>query len=891
MVKKGIFFSLDALIATFLILTVVILMSMFYTSTDVTTQPVYFSSDLVNVLSTLELREIDDPYIVNLLVSNNVTDFNRSVLEQIFRFQVEGKSGIASDLANRTIGGYVPDYYSMGIWNEDDNIYLEGNLSSRQLISSKQLITGLEKDKVIEGYSSRAYLSNINENSDSVFTYFGGYEGDGIITKKVILPDDISSINGIYLELSAPSDFDLYINGQYAGNYSPNPVPRASEFFVDSSFFSLVNEGENDFRFVFNGTYKYVGGGYIKVDYTSSEILDNYGSQRYYFPGIAGLINVYSSFWVPGSINTMNLYLHYDSNYSLFLTIGNTTVFNETLEGDNIVTLSDTQLSSLLDYIDLSNSNVPLRLGTSEFSSEIQGGNADVILITDISASMDYEMDTEDSGIERDCDDPLLFDSSTKRISVAKCLDKEFIGSILNNSGNRVGLSAFYGDEKQPFKGRVYEEGLTNDIGYLSNAVDAYTVAGGTCICCAINDAYKILEEQSDDSRLKFVVVMSDGIPTHTCQAASGCTGERTGLPNKEGLWLGWGAGCYGDIDDCEVNDCMCARTNANWSSCRLREDMGATVYSIGFGPVSSCSMANDTLQDIATCGGGEYYSSDNASVLSTYYQNISEEIRSYTYERQVAVVSDGIGESILYPESYIEILYDPISPPYEYGSIPITIVTDRFGNEVSQGEFEIPLGSVVYDAKVTSFSGDAWTDRGIINGDTFFNLSDFGENYQRLGDPYMLVIPTDQVQEGINIVEVGTGISVSNSTLASPDNRVIYKIGVDLEVNYTSVFNEASGCNWQLGFEDGTNSTLTLPFDYLGSSECVFNSGTNCDVDYNGDAVNNAICTLFDQLDFDGDGLLFVKFESSDVTIDTISVGKIPYMWGPSTVEVRVWK
>ncbi len=48
----------------------------------------------------------------------------------------------------------------------------------------------------------------------------------------------------------------------------------------------------------------------------------------------------------------------------------------------------------------------------------------------------------------------------------------------------------------------------------------------------AINDAYKILDEESNETRQKFILVMSDGIPTHNCEAASGCEGTKTGLPS-----------------------------------------------------------------------------------------------------------------------------------------------------------------------------------------------------------------------------------------------------------------------------------------------------------------------------------------------------------------------
>ena len=35
---------------------------------------------------------------------------------------------------------------------------------------------------------------------------------------------------------------------------------------------------------------------------------------------------------------------------------------------------------------------------------------------------------------------------------------------------------------------------LTNDTGYLNSTIDGYTANGGTCICCAENKAYEIVD-------------------------------------------------------------------------------------------------------------------------------------------------------------------------------------------------------------------------------------------------------------------------------------------------------------------------------------------------------------------------------------------------------------
>ncbi|MBW2983808.1 VWA domain-containing protein [Candidatus Woesearchaeota archaeon] len=901
MVKKGVFFSIDALIAVIIILSAIIFISVFYINKPSTSQQVYFSSDLVQILSTMKIGEINDPAVRTMLNESNITELNRTILEQTLRFQVGGREDEASELINLTIGNLVPDYYNLGVWIEgfEEPVYATSQEPVTQLISSKQLVSGIEKEKAVEGLASRAFLSGINERTSSAYAYFGGYEGDGNITKKVTLPGGLISIDYAYMELDAGGEFDLHINGIKSGHYTPAQDMRADEWVINSSCLSNFQEGENTIIFSFNGTKKYIGGGYLRVDYTASELIlyEDIGTERYYFPGIDGIINVYSSFYVPGSLDSMNIHLHYESDYETFMNIGGITVYSYESSGENTVDIPDEELSLIINYSSLSNKTVPIRIGlvAANLSEVIGQGDVDVVLITDLSGSMEYRLDSDVDGIARNCSDPLIYEASTKRVSLAKCLDKDFIDTILQSTRNRVALSAFYGDDSNPYKGKVYEEGLTNNAAYLKGQVDAYSPLGGTCICCAINDAYEILDAQNNESRMKFVIVMSDGIPTHTCQAASGCEGTRTGLPSREGLWLGFGSGCYGGIDDCNVNDCACASQNANWSSCRLHSELNTTVYSIGFGPVASCAMANQTLRNIADCGGGEYYSSDNATILKEIYEGISEKILNVSFRKQTAIISGELSNTFLYPDSYILFNYTPSLPDIEYGRIPITIESPRLGNNITEGTFDVPSKILVYDAKITSYSSDKWTDRAWINSSgnwtSFYDLSSYGDDYSLLGDPYIINIPIGLIEEGENRVRVSTGVNPINSTGGSLDDRIIYTSGIDIDINYTGIFEKAEGCSWFIMFEDGTNITIPIPSEYGGSKNCNFDEDTDCYSDYDDDAIDNAICHLFEQMDFDDDGLLFIKFGPTDLDIETVSIGKIPFMWGPTLVEVRVWK
>jgi len=82
----------------------------------------------------------------------------------------------------------------------------------------------------------------------------------------------------------------------------------------------------------------------------------------------------------------------------------------------------------------------------------------------------------------------------------------------------------------------------------------------------------------------------------------------------------------------------------------------------------------------------------------------------------------------------------------------------------------------------------------------------------------------------------------------------------------------------------------LLIPSYYSGSQNCVYNASTDCSQDYNDDAIDSAVCLLFEKLDVDNDGKLYVNIGTGNLETDILSVGKIPFMWGPTIMEVRVW-
>jgi len=864
MKKRGLFFSIDALIALSII---IIVMLVSYPLIFETKQKTEVHYDLIETLSSLKIGELNNSYAKTLISQGFISDMNKSVLEQIGEFYVTDVS--KARLLAESVFSEIDIKNDIGLWFGNTLIASKNSTAYENAADvevARQIISGLKEGESITGYSARAYLSS---SLQSDYFYFGGYVGDGNLSMLVHYNGTLSNAEA---EFAINENFSLYVNGNYSGDYlKPSTELTPKRYSIPVQNFHL---GDNYVELRAKNNL-HITGGFIKIDY--DKVVEYDKPETRYLPGIDGVINIYSGFYVPTVLNSMEIKLHFKSPYRMFMIMGNKTVFQNSSANESTIFLSNSQLSSILDYNWLSSRNIPVRLGLYAASKR---GNADVVVITDLSDSMNSRFNSESDGVTRNCSDSALYSPDTKKISVAKCLDKEVVDAILEVPGNRVALSAFYGDVTPPNKGRVYQEILSSNGTYLKAKIDIYNPQGGTCICCAINDAYKILSEQSDSSRKKYVIVMSDGIPTHTCQAASGCTGTRTGLPSDEGLWLGSSSGCYGGADDCNVADCNCAVQNANWSSCRLHNNLNSTVYSIGFGNVSSCSLANSTLNNIANCGGGKYYTSDNSTILKEFYSNISQEILDLSYIEQIANVTGNFSGTRIYADSYIKLNYSRELSPFG-----LVATTERLFDTVDYGSFSVPANSSILKATAISYSGPKWTATASINNNTFYNLSEYGNDFTFLGDPYALRIPDNLISQD-NIVAISRGISPENLTSGSTYNKIIYTI-LKNATSYSKISSFANGCSWNIEFDDGTNTSINVPSSYSGANTCSY-SETSQQYDDN-DAFQIAVYNLLRKLDLDLDSKVDIKFTEQSLSISSSPIKGIPYSWS-TEAEVRAW-
>lgn len=531
--RRAFMFTMDAFMAAVLLVSTLIVFANINVAKPSTETLEFLSRDIIETLSDINIYELRDSndFVKDEIENGNITNFNNSVLEQIGEFWAKNKLSKAKLLAESALKGVVPPGYGFSLIIGDDVIYTipKDSSTSSSTINTRRMISGIEKGKPIYGSTSDAYLKAVRDKPSSVYLYFGGFVGQGNITGQMFVPP-VDNITMIVMELQAGADFRLFINDipcqESTGDFIFNPSPPAlgnmtADFWDISHCNTSVKKtgGLNNFSFVFSDINRaYIGGGYVKVSYRTDKFQElDYGVNvsRNYFPGIFGIVNLFDSFYIPGELRNLSMRLHYladhtNTNYTFYVTIGNKTVYYDNSSVGDVDIMLDDRNFSMLDYSEFNSTTIPVRIGFENvtFQQIITGGEGfgDIVVTTDVSGSMNWRVDwctancnwgdfcpgigsafSACPGVNRVCNDPLLYNDSTQRLSLAKCLNKIFVEQVLENTTlNRIGLVQYHTNTHNAID-------LTNDISVLHSEIDTYIPRDATCISCGLASAFTIL--------------------------------------------------------------------------------------------------------------------------------------------------------------------------------------------------------------------------------------------------------------------------------------------------------------------------------------------------------------------------------------------------------------
>ncbi len=866
--KKAIFFTIDALIALIIILFAVLVI---YPAIKPRLYESSLSGDIIKVLSSLKIGEINNSYVQQTLIpSGRIADLNKTILEQIGEFYVTNITA-AKELSNSVLST-INERENIGLWYGSDLI-ASRNLTSMERASNievdRQIISGIQQGGSLTGFRARAYLTS---GLQKKYFYFGGYIGDGNISVNV---NYIGEIKNMSFEITTNRDFKLYINGENAGQYDGSPSQFQPRVYSDTGYESLFRSGQNTVEFVGVDGNLFIAGGFMKITYNGSGEYEE--ATKHNLPGINGVVNLYDGFYVPGDLNNLEFNITArvnDPTKNLYVRMGNKLLFNDSTGGGLMnIYITDAQIRSILadvgeDYSYYSKKTIPIRVAVEGIDYVRTRVDAHVMSVNGISGAM--------SSIKGDINRNGVIEGSERGIDVMKYVNHELVDNIIDPYAySYVGLST---TKSEVFRADYSVRPTTRDKDALHTVINTWSSSGGgeLDICAAMQDTIDELSTKPiKDS--KFMVNLIYKMP-------NSCNGKTSGEEIKQEII---NILCQPSIDyqikiyNVEVNLDVSAAAE------RVKEAM---IYTA----------------DPLTCYGGKYYDGDSylGGDLVKIYDEIVTDILSLVYDMQtVDVITSSDVSSYLSPGSYIKFGYTRESIPYGIISTNEKQFTDSY-----QGSFNIPENSEIVETRVISYSGSRWTQNVFINDNIIYNLSSYGSSYTLLGDPYTINIRNPLIDEDdTNTVRLTTGISPVDSSYGSEYNKIIYT-SAGIMPPYSPTVEFAEGCNWTIKFETGAPVRLKIPEDYSGAEECYYGPdcieaeaetycgpycvtpGVSCED--SDDAIQIAVYYLLESLDYDDNDKINIdkeKFTEENMLIDFRQITGIPFTWG-TEVQVRKW-
>src|SRR3989338_5462908 len=160
-VRKGLFFTIDALLASGIIIVAILLVSNFYSKETQKVNVNYATHDLVRVFSTMTVGGIDNEYAKSLIASGEITNVNNTIIEQIGNFWAEDKLNLSYNFTKNITEGIITSNYGFSVLVNGEEIYSRNVPVKRSLVSSRKIISGIAKAKPTEGFTARVLLSGI----------------------------------------------------------------------------------------------------------------------------------------------------------------------------------------------------------------------------------------------------------------------------------------------------------------------------------------------------------------------------------------------------------------------------------------------------------------------------------------------------------------------------------------------------------------------------------------------------------------------------------------------------------------------------------------------------------------------------------------------------------
>jgi len=239
---------------------------------------------------------------------------------------------------------------------------------------------------------------------------------------------------------------------------------------------------------------------------------------------------------------------------------------------------------------------------------------------------------------------------------------------------------------------------------------------------------------------------------------------------------------------------------------------------------------------------------------------------------------------------SYIEVDYTPFAPGtdvYGYNVMTTPLKFFESGKSCVPGYSTILEGNYSLPDNCLPWTVDVWIAWLHAGGDVIQRMS--GNNITIFGHPpqpfekYMVrfgyskdakvgvIVPGENTfkAEGQN---KDNNVLCFSRSLTSGVATFLFRAYVD----YGDVFRYGDGCRLNITFEDDSSITIG-------------NSTDLCEDDAE-DAVADALLRLVNQLDWDNNGKVNIKFEPNQLTIENAIQTRVRSLWGPAMFKLVIW-
>ena len=220
--KKGFFFTVDSIIGAGIITIGILLLYTFYIVEPSYTSLGYSSHDIINALSELKINEVNNPYVDELISNGEITNTDNSILEQIGEFWALDKTDKAGNLTKEFTNDFIDENLGFGFYIEGEEIYSRIKSNDGISMTSKKMISGIQRYRTREGFTARAIATKVTKNTTEVFMINpeGSSHGPGttadIIKKFYINSSDVIKATlflTVHWGTSATPSNDFDLNG------------------------------------------------------------------------------------------------------------------------------------------------------------------------------------------------------------------------------------------------------------------------------------------------------------------------------------------------------------------------------------------------------------------------------------------------------------------------------------------------------------------------------------------------------------------------------------------------------------------------------------------------------------------------------------------------------